>query len=50
MILAFSEDNEIAYQILSKGRQVADIGKMQLAAIMFREGNKDQYIALQGWK
>lgn len=45
MILAFSEDNEIAYQILSKGRQIADIGKMQLAAILFGEGNKDQYIA-----
>lgn len=45
MILAFSEDNEIAYEILSKGRQIADIGKMQLAAIIFGEGNKDLYIA-----
>lgn len=45
MILVFSEDNEIAYEILSKGRQIADIGKMKLAAIMSGEGNKDLYRA-----
>jgi electron transfer flavoprotein alpha subunit len=45
MILVFSEDNEIAYEVLARGRQIADIRKMQLAAIIFGEGNKDLYIA-----
>ncbi len=43
MILVFSEDNEIAFEILAKGRELADSSKEELAAITF-EGGEEAYI------
>ncbi len=44
MILVFSEDNETAFEILSKGRELADSSKSELAAISFT-GKEDAHIA-----
>ncbi len=41
MILVFSEDNETAFEILSKGRQLADLEKIELASISSGAGGND---------
>jgi len=44
MILVFSEDNETAFEILAKGRELADDSKSELASILF-ESAEDDHIA-----
>lgn len=46
MIFAFSEDTETAFEILTKGREIANSGKGELAAISIeRRGKEETYIA-----
>lgn len=46
MIFTFSEDAETAFEILTKGREIADAVKSELAVIAFeRYGKEDTYIA-----
>ena len=45
MIFAFSEDIETAFEILAKGREIADAFKLELAAISIeRHGKEETYI------
>ena len=44
MIFVFSEDNETAFEILAKGRELADSSKSKIAAISFGD-REDDYIA-----
>lgn len=46
MIFTFSEDAETAFEILAKGREIADALKSELAAILIgRNGNEETYIS-----
>lgn len=45
MIFAFSDDDETAFGILAKGREIADSLKSELAAISIGQGSEDRYIA-----
>ncbi len=45
MIFAFSEDDETAFEILAKGRELADSISSELAAISFGRGGEEIYIA-----
>lgn len=44
MIFTFSEDDETALEILTKGRELADSGKSELAAISIGRGDEEAYI------
>jgi electron transfer flavoprotein alpha subunit len=41
MILIFSEDNETAFEILTKGRELAESSRSDLASILFGIGGED---------
>ncbi len=45
MIFIFSEDDETAFEMLSKGREIADSSGSELAAISFVNGGEKIYIA-----
>ncbi len=44
MIFVFSDDNETAFEILTKGRELVKSSKSEIAAISFEAG-EDDYIA-----
>lgn len=44
MIFTFSEDDETAFEVLAKGRELADSLKSDLGAILFGHGGEEAYI------